>query len=154
MRWAVTICWAGLIYNLSTEGFGSAFTELLLGQILSLFRLHVSPGTLHLLNFLARKLAHLTEYAIFAQLLYVSLLEADELQWRTRAALWSALIAGAYSLTDEFHQLFVPNRTASLADCALDTTGAILGLFVLLVVTLWIEGRGSGLGQRGEELKL
>ncbi len=112
-----------------------------MSQILSLLRLHVSPATLPLLNFAVRKLAHLTEYAIFAPLLYISLLGADELQWRPRTALWSAVIAAAYSLTDEFHQSFVPNRTASLADCALDTTGAILGLVVTYVA---IQLLGSG----------
>jgi VanZ family protein len=147
IRWATTICWAVLIGDLSSEGYGSSFTELWLSQILSLFRLHPSPETLHLLNFLVRKLAHMTEYAIFAQLLYVGLLGADDLEWRPRTALWSALIAGAYSLTDEFHQSFVPNRTASLADCALDTTGAILGLLVVFIVT---RIRGSHKRVNGE----
>jgi len=124
-----------LIYHLSTAGFGSSFTEWFLSQILSLFQIHVSPGTLDFLNFVVRKLAHFTEYAIFAQLLYVSLLGVVELEWQPRTALWSAVIAGAYSLTDEFHQLFVPNRTASLVDCAIDTTGAILGLLVVYLVT-------------------
>ena len=102
---------------------------------MSLVQIHISPGTLDSLNFLVRKLAHFTEYAIFAQLLYVSLLGVvDELEWRPRTAFWSAVIAGAYSLTDEFHQLFVPNRTASLVDCAIDTTGAILGLLVVYLV--------------------
>jgi VanZ family protein len=121
---------------MSTESFGSSFTELLLSQTLSLLQIHVSPGTLDFINLVVRKLAHLTEYAVFAQLLYVSLLGlVDELEWRPRTALWSAVIAGAYSLTDEFHQLFVPNRTASLVDCAIDTTGAILGLLVICLVT-------------------
>jgi VanZ family protein len=124
-----------LIYHLSTAGFGSSFTQWVLSQILSLFQIHVSPGTLDFLNFLMRKLAHLTEYAVLAQLLYVSLLKGGELKWQPRAAFWSAVIAGAYSLTDEFHQLFVPNRTASLVDCAIDTTGAILGLLLVYLVT-------------------
>ena len=115
-------------------GFGSSFTQWVLSQILSLFQVHVSPGTLDFLNFLMRKLAHLTEYAVLAQLLYVSLLKGGELEWQPRAAFWSAVIAGAYSLTDEFHQLFVPNRTASLVDCAIDTTGAVLGLLLVYLV--------------------
>jgi len=135
IRRVTTVCWAGLIFDLSTEGFGSSYTEWLLGQVLSLFEIHVPPETLRLLNFLVRKLAHFTEYGIFAQLLYVSLIRVKELEWRPRAALWSVMIAGAYSLTDEFHQLFVPNRTASLIDCAIDTTGAILGLVVVYLVT-------------------
>ena len=124
-----------MIYHLSTEGFGSSFTKWFLNQTLSLFQIHVSPETLDFLNFLVRKLAHLTEYAVLAQLLYVSLLGVGELKWQPRAALWSAVIAGAYSLTDEFHQLFVPNRTASLIDCAIDTSGAILGLLLVYLVT-------------------
>jgi VanZ family protein len=124
-----------LIYHLSSAGFGSSFTQWVLSQILSLFQIHVSPGTLDFLNFLMRKLAHLTEYAVLAQLLYVSLLKRGELEWQPRVAFWSAVIAGAYSLTDEFHQLFVPNRTASLVDCAIDTTGAILGLVLVYLVT-------------------
>ena len=124
-----------LIFRLSTAGFGSSFTEWLLSQILSLFQVRVSPGTLDFLNFLVRKLAHLTEYAVFAQLLYVSLLGVLELEWQPRTAFWCAVIAGAYSLTDEFHQLFVPNRTASLVDCAIDTTGAILGLLVVYLTS-------------------
>jgi VanZ family protein len=118
-------------------------------QILSLFQIHVSPGTLDSLNFLLRKLAHLTEYAIFAQLLYASLLGlADELEWRLRTAFWSAVIAGAYSLTDEFHQLFVPNRTGSLVDCAIDTTGAILGLLVVYLVTQRLQTNKTGTAAR------
>lgn len=139
LRWAVTLCWAGLIYDLSTEGFGSSFTEWLVNQTLSLFRFHVAPETLHLLNFFVRKLAHLTEYAIFAQLLYASLVGADRLEWRPKTALWSVLIAGAYSLTDEFHQLFVTNRSASITDCAVDTTGAALGILVVYLVTRWAQ---------------
>ncbi len=134
-----TACWAGLIFDLSTEGFGSSFTEWLLRQILDLLGLRVPRDTLRLLNFIVRKLAHLTEYAIFAQLLYISLLGVDELEWRPRTGLWSLLIAGAYSLTDEFHQWFVPNRTASLVDCAIDTTGAILGLAVVHLVSQLLQ---------------
>jgi VanZ family protein len=39
-------------------------------------------------------------------------------------------VAGAYSLTDEFHQTFVPGRGPSLIDCGIDTTGAALGALV------------------------
>ena len=148
IRWVITACWAVLIYELSTASFGSSFTEWLLSEILNLLGLRLSPETLRLLNFSVRKLAHLTEYAIFAQLLYISLLASDEWEWRPRTALWSVLIAGAYSLTDEFHQLFVPNRTASLADCALDTTGAILGLVVAYLAARLVEANKRKAGAR------
>jgi VanZ family protein len=38
------------------------------------------------------------------------------------------LLAILYSVTDEFHQLFTPDRTASLIDVCIDAAGGLLGL--------------------------
>ncbi len=55
--------------------------------------------------------------------------------WRPRLAFCCVVIAGLYSVTDEFHQSFTPNRVASALDCLLDTTGAAAGmLFTYLSV--------------------
>ena len=35
-------------------------------------------------------------------------------------------VAAVYSLTDEWHQTFVPSRTASLFDCGFDSVGAAI----------------------------
>ena len=67
-----------------------------------------------------RKLAHAAEYAILAALLTRAL--------SPRAA-W--LGAVAFSVTDEFHQAFVPGRAARPLDVAIDATGALVGLLVL-----------------------
>jgi VanZ family protein len=34
-----------------------------------------------------------------------------------------------YALSDEFHQLFVPSRTASFGDVMIDVLGGICGIF-------------------------
>ena len=44
-----------------------------------------------------------------------------------RAVLGCAGIAGAYGLFDEFHQLFVPGRYASLTDILLNLVGVAAG---------------------------
>jgi VanZ family protein len=41
---------------------------------------------------------------------------------------FSLALAMLYALTDEFHQSFVPSRTASLHDCAIDSAGALIAL--------------------------
>jgi VanZ family protein len=41
------------------------------------------------------------------------------------------LLAGLYSLTDEFHQRFVPGRGPSIVDCGFDTIGAMLGMLIV-----------------------
>ena len=123
--------WACFIFYLSTSGFGPSFTKWLLMQILSLLHVTVLPQTFEFLHFCLRKLAHLTEYCIFSLLIYASFLNAEDFEWRARLAVRSIVIAGLYSLTDEYHQSFVVSRTPSLIDCGIDTLGA--GLAALMV---------------------
>ena len=131
VRWAVTFAWAALIFSLSTHTFRPSFSRGLLAWTLQLLHLHVSSGTFGLLHAFLRGLAHLTEYAIFALLLYGSPGEKSRGLWRPRRAVFCIVVATAYSLTDEFHQLFVLGRHASLLDCGLNTIGAALAMLVL-----------------------
>jgi VanZ family protein len=128
--WALTLAWAALIFYLSTQSLTPHFSQALLARILHFLHLRVSAGTFGFLHALLRKLAHLTEYAIFALLLYGVPGEQNKLLWRPRRAVICILLAAAYSLTDEYHQLHVPGRHASLLDCALDTFGASLAMLV------------------------
>lgn len=127
-RWLITAAWAALIFFLSTAGFGSSFTEQLLRLMLATAHIQLSPAGFAILHFLVRKSAHLTEYGIFSLLIYASLMGTDDYTWHARTASWSVAIAGLYSLTDEFHQRFVPGRTPALHDCAIDTAGALVGI--------------------------
>jgi len=43
-------------------------------------------------------------------------------------------MVAAYSLSDEFHQKFVPTRGASIQDSMIDTVGGLIGL---VLVWLW-----------------
>ena len=40
-----------------------------------------------------------------------------------------------YACTDEFHQLFVPGRAGRFTDVAIDTTGGIIMLLFIALVT-------------------
>jgi VanZ family protein len=133
LRWLMVLIWAGFIFYLSTSGFGPSFSKWLLVRVLSLLHVSVSPQTFEFLHFCLRKLAHLTEYCIFSLLIYISLLNAEDFEWRARLALRSIVIAGLYSLTDEYHQSFVATRTPSLIDCGIDTSGAAFGALMVFV---------------------
>jgi VanZ family protein len=98
-----------------------------------------------LLNTLLRKSGNLTEYAVLAVLLYSSLKPVGDPSWSRKAAFWALLASGSYSLTDEFHQWFVPGRHASLVDCSLDTTGAFLGLVVLSIAIVLLRRKQAGM---------
>jgi VanZ family protein len=132
--WATTAAWMFTIYQLSTGTYGGSLTGWLLAETLRFLGITVSTSTFEWMHFSLRKLAHLSEYAIYALLLYGSLGGGRDFSWRGRRAVWCAGIAAAYSLTDELHQWFVPERGASLADSILDTTGAVLAMTGFYVV--------------------
>jgi VanZ family protein len=69
-------------------------------------------------DYVLRKCAHMTEYAVLAALLYRAL----------DRELPAFLAAVGYAATDEFHQHFVPGRHASVVDVAIDAVGATIGL--------------------------
>jgi len=137
--WAMTVAWAGTITLLSTGSYGASVTAWLLKGLLSLVHIQLADPTFEIVHFLIRKLAHLTEYGMFGLFLYHSFTFRQPQSWNTRSAVCAVITAGLFSLTDEYHQSFVPGRTASLKDCGIDTFGALLGM-VLLYAARRLQG--------------
>jgi VanZ family protein len=133
--WLTTLAWAAEIFYLSTQRFAGSLSQSLLARVLVSLHVSVSPDALEKLDSLLRKLAHLTEYALFSLFLYQCFSGPREFHWSPRLAHWSVGVAAVYSLTDEFHQAFVPGRNASLLDCGLDASGAVIAM--LLVYGTW-----------------
>jgi VanZ family protein len=129
--WLATAAWAALIFHLSTPAFGADRSIPILGRLLAFFDVSLSHTTLDLLDTFIRKLAHLTEYAIFVLLLYRSCLGRRPGGWRSGIALSCVVIVALYSVTDEYHQSFTANRVPSAVDCAIDTTGAAIGMLLV-----------------------
>ena len=76
-----------------------------------------------------RKAAHMTEYAILGLLsfaFYRGILKKEKRQF-----LVALLTAAVYAATDEFHQYFIPGRSAEVMDVCIDTLGASIGLAIL-----------------------
>jgi VanZ family protein len=126
-----TLAWAVLVFYLSTERFGSDFSQGLVAPALALLHFNVSLRTFHILDVLLRKTAHITEYGILASLVYCSFSWQQPFRWKLGQAIWCIGIVGLYSLTDEFHQRYVPGRHASLVDCGIDVAGAAIALITI-----------------------
>ena len=77
-----------------------------------------------------RKLAHVSEYAVLAVLLYRAFVHTALKGRRAFSAGVVLLLCAAYAATDEFHQSFVPSRTASLRDVMIDICGAMLAVIL------------------------
>lgn len=77
------------------------------------------------LNYPVRKCAHATVYFILAILLFI-FLKVVGLK-KSLAFFISIVFCFIFSLTDEYHQTFVAERTGQFSDCLIDTTGSIIG---------------------------
>jgi VanZ family protein len=134
--WWPALIWAGVIAGFSTGAFTSDNTGHIIIPILRFFLPHAAPETLDFLHHIIRKCGHLTEYFILSMLILRGI-RAGEKGLYLRWALVTILIVGCYAALDEYHQSFVPGRTAAVGDVLIDTTGGIAAqivasLFVLL----------------------
>jgi VanZ family protein len=75
---------------------------------------------------------HFAFYALFAALLVRAFASARIRNVTGRIAIIAILLATFYGMTDEFHQRFVPGRTAALDDLAADALGAVTAAGLLL----------------------
>ena len=136
-QWLPAILFAILISVASTHTFSSHNTSTLIIPILHWLFPGASPETLALMHFFIRKSAHFIEYFLFSIILFRSL-RGKQSGWQLRWAVWALAIAAGYSVLDEFHQSFVPSRTASPWDSLLDTTGAAMAQ-VIIMVSSWVD---------------
>jgi VanZ family protein len=129
-RYGPLVAWAALIFIGSGSVLSAEHTSILLPIVKWLFP-SASPEFLGTVHFLIRKAGHLTEYAILATLAARAFRNSSHPALR-RSWFWLSLfLAVLYSLSDEFHQSFVPSRTASIYDCMIDTTGGLIGLAIV-----------------------
>ena len=120
------LLWTACIFAASTDIFSATHTGSILQSIATAILGHPLPDlTYELTQFTIRKLAHLTEYGILSALWFRAV-RADERGWTLRWSLIAVLIAVVVASLDEFHQSFVPSRTASPLDVVIDTCGAVL----------------------------
>ncbi len=99
-RWLPVVLWAAVIFAFS-----------------SIPSLNSGLGTW---DYVLRKGAHMTEYAVLACLLARA----------TGSYAWAFGLAVAYAATDEFHQTFVRGRHGTPVDVGIDAVGALIGLWL------------------------
>ena len=124
MSWAFVVAWAGFIFFMSTNSgddlhngmglFSTVYTALMTAQT-QLFGEGVD---------VLSPLAHFFEYTVFGALLTNALRCHMPLR---RAVVVAFACASVYGVTDEVHQLFVPDRMCDPIDWLVDTAGGLTG---------------------------
>jgi VanZ family protein len=109
VRWMAVVFWMGVIFALSaTPSLASPFEPVY--------------------DFILRKLAHLTVFAVLTVLLFRAF--RLHVAGPTHAWLLAMLAAALYACSDEWHQTLVPGREGTVRDIVIDSLG-VVGVWVL-----------------------
>ena len=134
-RYGPPIIWAALIFIGSSDLLSASHTGAFIVRPLHLLFPHASETTIDAIHFAVRKLGHFTEYAILAGLTARALRGSSRPRFRDRWFWISLLLVTLYSLSDEYHQTFIPSRTASIFDSLIDTVGGLAALLFMAART-------------------
>ena len=83
-------------------------------------------------RFWVRKAAHFSIYTILG--MFIMTIIGTFTISNIKRSIISILIGFIYATTDELHQYFVPERSAEFRDVCIDTSGIILGIFIVLII--------------------
>jgi VanZ family protein len=134
-QWWPALAWALAISLFSTGAFTTENTSRIILPILHWLLPHAANATLLQMHHYIRKCAHFTEYFILS-LLVLRAIRAGRPGTRFAWALVVVAIVLCYASFDEFHQRFVPGRTAAVGDVLIDTSGGIAAQLIVALVIL------------------
>lgn len=111
------------------------FVNVLPEYVSEFFSEHFNLDELHtylLIDEIIRSIAHFSEFALLCVLSCFHL----NLCIKKHYFIFAFLFTSVYSFSDEFHQIFVPGRSAQIKDIIIDCSGAAAGLLFCLLVRL------------------
>ena len=124
------IFWMCFIFWMSTETFSSQNTLSVVETILRFLIPKILSQEVDLIHVFIRKSGHVIEYFILGLLLFRAFRGGSIGSWNWRWTFFAVIVVVLWAASDEFHQSFVPTRTASVVDVIIDTAGGILAQFV------------------------
>ena len=116
MRWILVIVWMGVIFAFSHQANSSEKTAVVFGGF----------------NIFARKMGHISEFGALYLLLRQALRKHIDIK---KATYLAVLLAILFAASDEWHQSFVPGRSACVEDVMLDSSAVLVAFFC----TGWID---------------
>ncbi len=105
INWILVFLWAGVIFFFSHQP-------------------DLKSGFPNQWDFVLRKLAHISEYAVLTFLLFRAL-NGNQLN-KKKILFFSFLISFLYAISDEYHQTFILGRNGAVRDVLIDSIGMIL----------------------------
>ena len=127
------ITWMVLIFAGSSDVLSAEHTSRFLVPFLLWLNPSMSYHTIAAIHVVVRKAGHVTEYAILAALLWRALHGSFSALSRRTISFCTIVVAAAFAASDEFHQSFVPSRTATVHDVFIDCCGVMLAVALCIL---------------------
>ncbi len=97
------------------------------------------------------KFMHILEYSLLGLLFMRAYLNTAGKDYKIRGMFTTVFFTFLFGCSDEYHQLFVPNRVVSLGDILADTIGGFIGSIFYLIV-LYAKLRKEKRGEQDNNL--
>lgn len=143
ISWTALLLWLVLIFYLSaqpaaeSDGLSNKVTEVIIETVGRLVPLDIESSTtvdlVSRFNHIVRKFAHFGVYFVLG-VLKMNSLRISGMRGR-KAFILSIVFCVIYAVSDEVHQLFVPGRGAQVKDVLIDSAGAIVGIWLRIIIT-------------------
>lgn len=132
--WIAAGLWLAVIAIESTAWLSAENTGRILYPILH-FLFGISPAQFRIWHIVIRKLGHFVGYFILSVLLFrswrLTLRVEGGVRWAMRWAAAAFFMTAFVASLDEFHQSFIPTRTARVTDVLLDSFAALVAQTIL-----------------------
>ena len=119
-----------------------AFADVIVDKTISIFPNSNRDNVMDIVSFIVRKSAHFTLFAILGFVLF-GFINTYSLELRKKIII-TIIIGMLYAISDEIHQLFVPERAGQIRDVFIDTLGVSFGTMVGCLI---YRKRGEKIGR-------
>lgn len=136
ISWTAVILWMMLTFILSAQT-GNQSGQLSAGitkKVVEAIKIitHKEDFNLDTFNHIVRKCAHFMNYLVLALLVLNALRKKEKL--KVKNVIFTFVICALYASSDEYHQLFVPGRGPQVRDVFIDSSGAVVGIGIYLLL--------------------
>lgn len=125
------LLWMAFIFPVWNRALGSSRIFEVFADVFRWLAPRASEHALGVAYIIFRKSLHFVEYGFLAFLLYRAFRVGRRPFWSKRTAFLAMAVAVAYGFLDEFLQSFVPTRSGSPFDWAVDTAGILTAVALL-----------------------
>lgn len=146
LAWFIVVLWMGIIFVFSAQPatksnhLSKKVTQVIIETVGKVLPLEVDKGATDLiseLNRTIRKFAHGLSYFILGILvMHASMISFSK---KGVAVFFTLIFCPLYAISDEWHQMFVPGRSAQVQDVIIDTIGAVTGIIIYVGIAFVVK---------------